>query len=292
MSRTVFCPEEVIVVSNGKEDIGRIVALGNDGKFDLSVLPGGAVNQNAFSNVQVNGTTIQAGDPEDTINLKAGTNIGLTADATNQEVTVSVIGQVASAALADTATLAATATIAESANKLAIARTINGVAFDGTENIIIKAEADGGEADTLNGKSAEEIISECSKAAVPTGCIVIWSGSTSEVPSNWNLCDGTNGTPNLQDKFVLCAGSSYAVGATGGEATHILTTSEMPSHSHVQITGSRDNGDGSYSGTYVAGNSNPMAQANSPYSTASTGGSSAHNNMPPYYALAYIMKIA
>lgn len=80
MSRTVFCPEETVIVSSGKDDIGKIVSLGNDGKFDLSVLPSNAVNQNAFSNVQVNGTTVQSGNPEDTIKLKAGTNIELSAD--------------------------------------------------------------------------------------------------------------------------------------------------------------------------------------------------------------------
>lgn len=210
MSRTVYCPEETVIVSNGKEDIGKIVSLGNDGKFDLSVLPSNAVNQNAFSNVQVNGTTVQSGNPEDTIKLKAGTNIELSADLVNKEVLIAVTGQVPNAVLADNATMAVTAGIAESAKKLLIAHTINGISFDGTEDITIKAKADGGEADTLNGKSLQEIISECAKVAVPIGCIVIWSGSESEVPADWNLCDGSKGTPDLQDKFcIMCRLCSF-----------------------------------------------------------------------------------
>ncbi|KAF1855677.1 hypothetical protein Lal_00006918 [Lupinus albus] len=193
------------------------------------------LNQNAFSNVQVNGTTVQSGNPEDTIKLKAGTNIELSADPVNKEVLIAVTGQVPNAVLADNATMAVTAGIAESANKLLIAHTINGISFDGTEDITIKAKADGGEADTLNGKSLQEIISECAKVAVPIGCIVIWSGSESEVPADWNLCDGSKGTPDLQDKFVLCVGSAHSIGATGGEAEHVLTIAEMPSHTHSAV---------------------------------------------------------
>lgn len=54
---------------------------------------------------------------------------------------------------------------------------------------------------------------------VPIGGIIMWSGSIASIPANWALCDGTGGTPNLQDRFVIGAGSTYAVGATGGAAT-------------------------------------------------------------------------
>ena len=55
--------------------------------------------------------------------------------------------------------------------------------------------------------------------AVPTGFIGMWSGSASTIPTGWALCDGTNGTPNLTDRFVLGAGKAYQPGATGGTAT-------------------------------------------------------------------------
>jgi hypothetical protein len=51
---------------------------------------------------------------------------------------------------------------------------------------------------------------------VPVGGIIMYSGSSTLIPSGWKLCDGTNGTPDLRDKFVVGAGSTYAVGGTGG----------------------------------------------------------------------------
>jgi microcystin-dependent protein len=116
--------------------------------------------------------------------------------------------------------------------------------------------------------------------AAPSGVITIWSGSIASIPSGWYLCDGNNSTPNLRDRFVVGAGSSYAVGDTGGEATHILTIAEMPAHDHV-ITGGTAGGTG-----FVRRD----ALNNSNHTTNQTGSGSAHENRPPYYALAYMMK--
>ena len=55
-----------------------------------------------------------------------------------------------------------------------------------------------------------------SVSAVPSGGIIMWSGSIGSIPSGYNLCNGQNGTPNLQDSFVVGAGNTYAVGNTGG----------------------------------------------------------------------------
>ena len=52
---------------------------------------------------------------------------------------------------------------------------------------------------------------------VPKGGIIIWSGSVNDIPAGWVLCDGSNGTPDLRDRFVLGAGNNYTVGATGGK---------------------------------------------------------------------------
>lgn len=120
--------------------------------------------------------------------------------------------------------------------------------------------------------------------SVPVGAIVIWSGSVDNIPAYWHLCDGTNGTIDLRDKFVLGAGNGYSVGVTGGEATHTLTIEEMPSHSH-SISYQRHGGTGqSTSADFSVGNNTKA--------TSTVGGGAAHNNMPPYYALCYIQRIA
>lgn len=89
---------------------------------------------------------------------------------------------------------------------------------------------------------------------VPYGAILMWSGIVADIPESWALCDGTNGTPDLQNRFIVGAGDTYAELATGGAATltgsatidpggahshtltiepHALTEAEMPAHSHI-----------------------------------------------------------
>lgn len=60
---------------------------------------------------------------------------------------------------------------------------------------------------------------------VPSGAILVWSGSVATVPSGYVLCNGSNGTPNLQDSFVVGAGNSFSVNATGGFASSGVMTS-------------------------------------------------------------------
>lgn len=65
---------------------------------------------------------------------------------------------------------------------------------------------------------------------LPAGAIIMWSGSIGSIPSGWRLCDGTGGTPDLRNKFVIGAGSTYAPSASGG--TTSLTTSSSGDHTH------------------------------------------------------------
>jgi microcystin-dependent protein len=67
---------------------------------------------------------------------------------------------------------------------------------------------------------------------VPTGVITLWSGSIAAIPSGWLLCNGANSTPDLRDRFVVGAGTTYAVGATGGANTVTLDSTMIPSHTH------------------------------------------------------------
>jgi len=123
-----------------------------------------------------------------------------------------------------------------------------------------------------------------SAAIARPGMILAWSGSVGDIPSGWLLCDGTNNTPDLRDRFIVGAGSSYNLGDTGGEATHTLTVDEIPSHAHNYEKITSYGGSGFYETT---GNIGAIWES---VSTTATGGGQAHENRPPYYALYFIMK--
>ncbi len=119
---------------------------------------------------------------------------------------------------------------------------------------------------------------------VPSGVIVMWSGAIGSIPSGWALCDGANGTPDLRDRFIVGAGSSYSIGNTGGEALHKLTIAEMPPHKHTgRFSDQRDDSSGDDTTYYVNKGATGVSD--------STGGDQPHENRPPYFALAYIMRL-
>jgi microcystin-dependent protein len=68
---------------------------------------------------------------------------------------------------------------------------------------------------------------------VPSGAIMMWSGSEASIPAGWVLCNGSNSTPDLRNRFVVGAGSTYAVGATGGSDSVTLSSTQIPSHNHT-----------------------------------------------------------
>ena len=145
--------------------------------------------------------------------------------------------------------------------------------------------------------------------SVPTGAILMWSGSIATIPSGWLICDGTNGTPDLRSRFVVGAGSTYAVNATGGSAdaivvahTHTGTTNgQSATHTHgLTSPAIATFGATSYTvggslnalyGTASVDGTNPASNDhNHAFTTDSTGSSGTNANLPPYLALAYIMK--
>ena len=71
------------------------------------------------------------------------------------------------------------------------------------------------------------------QAALPVGSVIMWYGLLGTIPTGWQACDGTNGTPDLRDRFVVGAGTTYALGATGGANSVTLTTAQIPSHTHT-----------------------------------------------------------
>lgn len=156
---------------------------------------------------------------------------------------------------------------------------------------------------------------------VPTGVIALWSGPVVDIPSGWALCDGTNGTEDLRDRFVVGAGGSYGVNAAGGAVTkstgqagahdhggstagHALALAEIPSHSHNIAGRSLLYTVGAGAGSVDAiGTSNKDSAAVA--AQAEGGGSSHSHNLasdgghahnldvrPPYYAKAFIQKVS
>lgn len=108
------------------------------------------------------------------------------------------------------------------------------------------------------------------------GMIMMWAGSVASIPSGWHLCDGTAGTIDLRNKFLVCAGDTYDPGDGGGSLTHDhdFTTD---GHTHtIMPDGMWQDG----SGTYLK--INPATD---------TGTTDADNHLPPYYALCFIQKL-
>jgi len=139
---------------------------------------------------------------------------------------------------------------------------------------------------------------------LPTGIIVAWTGQT--VPAGWTLCNGTNGAPDLRDKFLVGAGNSYTIGNTGGANTVALTMDQMPKHSHsirgCEAAGWARNalyfGMSDHGNDHLAGYTQPdnptdvgYKGLDSQYPLGFTGNNAPHENRPPYYAVAYIMKL-
>lgn len=152
--------------------------------------------------------------------------------------------------------------------------------------------------------------------ALPSGTIVLWSGAIGSIPSGYLLCNGSNGTPDLRDRFVVGAGNTYSVAQTGGSAdaivvshTHTATSTSVvtdPGHDH--ISGDPTDYFGPYGSASLGGSFTMKAGTGTSSSSsltntettgitvattttnASAGTSGTNANLPPYYALCYIMK--
>lgn len=144
-----------------------------------------------------------------------------------------------------------------------------------------------------------------------SGIIVMWSGAIDNIPNGWVLCDGNNNTPDLRNRFIVGAGEVYSIGNIGGSDNVTLTTAEIPSHTHKATI--KENSDTTTFGYHTSGsdtyNGNDVVDSISATvnygwgsvkipldhthtaTIANAGEGAAHENRPPYYALAYIMKI-
>ena len=141
---------------------------------------------------------------------------------------------------------------------------------------------------------------------IPAGGIFLWSGSIGSIPAGYVLCNGSNGTPDLRDRFVVGAGSTYAVDGTGGSAdasvvshTHTATSTSTvtdPGHNHTFTRYDTLTGVGganpiwANTSTQNTGNAVTGVTVATATTVATAGTSGTNANLPPYYALCYIMK--
>ena len=138
-------------------------------------------------------------------------------------------------------------------------------------------------------------------AGFPSGGIIMWSGLESSIPAGWSLCDGQNSTPDLRNRFVIGAGSggNYSPNDTGGSADAIVVehthTLSDPGHSHSYsraenlVFGSAETSSQQQKHKIDYG-TNTTQSATTGISVNTTGSSGTNANLPPYYALCYIMK--
>ncbi len=142
-------------------------------------------------------------------------------------------------------------------------------------------------------------------SAIPSGIITMWSGTIATIPTGWYLCNGSNGTPDLRDKFIIGANADSGGAAktnvtgsytqTGGTKdaivvshTHTATVTD-PGHSHTStiLSGSNVNAN---PGVQVGSGNTGTATTGISVAISTTGSSGTDQNLPPYYALAFIQK--
>ena len=155
---------------------------------------------------------------------------------------------------------------------------------------------------------------------IPVGGIIMWSGTT--VPTGWALCNGSNGTPNLRNKFIVAADSLTKTGTTsqsgsspydpgdiGGASQVTLVENQIPSHTHTATDSGHihaldyqtplnitdvDRGNTGGGSVFSLDNSVQPSTVSgfANITVSSTGGNQPHENLPPYYALAFIMRVS
>jgi hypothetical protein len=150
--------------------------------------------------------------------------------------------------------------------------------------------------------------------SIPSGLISMWSGSIASIPTGWVLCNGSNSTPDLRNKFVIgahsdTAGVAYTTVTGSNTTTGGTKDAIVVSHTHTATSSVTDPGHlhtftnysnaGGASDTPIIGSSNTTATVSTnsavtgisvATTNASTGSSGTDQNLPPYYALAFIMK--
>lgn len=151
---------------------------------------------------------------------------------------------------------------------------------------------------------------------IPSGLIIMWYGSIASIPSGWTLCNGTNGAPNLTNEFIICASTDAFGNAmttitgdttmTGGSTDSVLirhnhtgTVDASGSHVHQYSRNTTGSWDGNSIRQYASASNTQYSNLQTStegahshtYTTNNTGSSRVNANIPPYIAIAYIMKL-
>ena len=217
--------------------------------------------------------------------LSVGSNVTLsTAQITATSITAS--GALSAASLSGSgASLTALNASQITSGTLANARTTSTAA--NTANTLVVRDASGNFS-----AGAITATSISGYGTIPIGGIIMWSGAITAIPTGWKLCDGANSTPDLRDRFIMGAGASYAVAATGGQTNVTLTASNLPSFSISRSTptvawfASSANQDRQALGAPNTSDNNGNVIVTSSY----TGSNTAIDIRPRFFALAFIMR--
>lgn len=322
----------------------------SDGQYSALVFtgsPGGTATITIAPNTAQK-TYFVRNDADQSVVLTQGSGGTVTLPA-GRSATIACTGTGAGSTVFDITGLMNTATSSNTANAVvqrdgsgAFAGALTGNASTATTWQTPRNLTINGVSKSVNG-SADVAFTGPEVGAIPSGGIIMWSGSVGSIPTGWLLCDGTNGTPDLQNRFIVGAGDAYAPNDTGGTANVVLTEANLPSHTHSfsATTGAGGNhqhsgetnpagahnhtpkngngfltnttsgaeatfnyGSGSFVATGVVFSTSDVGNHAHTFTTSfsgdhthtvsgttgAAGSSSAHENRPPYYALAYIMK--
>ena len=286
--------EEIVaktVTINGKSDSTSLIVRESSNLSTLSVS-----NQSIFKNISVTGIATvnnlevtgelydghgnfgsagqvlsSDGDNLEWINTSAAnvgsaSNVGVNEDDTNAEQYVTFVG-------------------AKSGNNPI--RVDEGIKYNPSTNVLTVGILT---ASTFNVTNA---------GVIPSGGIIMWSGAANAIPTGYVLCDGQNSTPDLRNRFVIGAGDTFSVDAIGGSAnavvvehTHTLTD---PGHTHTYsraenlVFGSAETSSQQQKHKIDYGTNTTDSQVTG-ITVDSQGESGTDKNLPPYYALCYIMK--
>ena len=134
-----------------------------------------------------------------------------------------------------------------------------------------------------------ELKNKAKTGSADIGTVIMWDSPTLPTSGRWAVCNGSNGTNNMQDRFIMMHSEDIPGGTIGGTETEILESKHNPPHTHLSGLWHRTNvGARSYKGR-----TRPYASpaSTSDATTSWEGGSEPHNNIPPYYAVVYLKRI-